>query len=183
MNEVDAIRIEEFRQFKKEIRGSREYLIVGIDVAKEKHYAFFGTAMGKTLLRRLVFENNLDGFCELLEQAEAVRIQEVLSKVVYGLEPTGNYHKPLGEHLIKCGKLVVLVSGVAVVRNRELLDGRWDKHDGETGTSIGSLVCRALQMEVLFHIIPVTPPPIPDPRAKDFQDRLTVLRMPHPNFI
>lgn len=31
-------------------------MIVGIDVAKEKHYAFFGTAMGKTLLRRLVFD-------------------------------------------------------------------------------------------------------------------------------
>ena len=41
MNETEAIRIEEFRQFKKEIRGSREYLVVGIDVAKEKHHAFF----------------------------------------------------------------------------------------------------------------------------------------------
>ena len=81
MNEVDAIRIIEFRQLKEEIRGSREYEIVGIDVAKEKHYAFFGTAMGKTLLRRLVFENNLEGFCELLEQAEALRVQEGLSKV------------------------------------------------------------------------------------------------------
>ena len=114
MNEVDAIRIEQFRQFKKEIRGSREYEVVGIDVAKEKHHAFFGTAMGKTLLRRLVFENDLEGFCKLIEQAEALRVQEGLSKVVYGLEPTGDYHKPLGEHLIKCAKLVVLVSGVAL---------------------------------------------------------------------
>ena len=59
MNVVDGIRIEEFRQFKKEIRGSKEYLIVGIDVAKDKHHAFFGTANGKTLLRRLVFGNDL----------------------------------------------------------------------------------------------------------------------------
>lgn len=51
MNEADAIRIQQFRQFKKEIRGSREYEVVGIDVAKEKHHAFFGTAAGKTLLR------------------------------------------------------------------------------------------------------------------------------------
>ena len=57
MNEVDAIRIEQFRQFKKEIRGSREYEVVGIDVAKEKHHAFFGTATGKTLLRNLVIGN------------------------------------------------------------------------------------------------------------------------------
>ena len=33
MNEVDSIRLEEFRQLKKGIRGSKEHLIVGIDVA------------------------------------------------------------------------------------------------------------------------------------------------------
>ena len=54
MNERDRIRVEEFRQFKKEIRGSAEYLIIGIDGAKDKHHAFFGTATGKTLFRRLV---------------------------------------------------------------------------------------------------------------------------------
>ena len=50
MNEVDSIRLEQFRQIKKEIRGSSEYLIVGIDVAKYMNYAFYGTATGKTLL-------------------------------------------------------------------------------------------------------------------------------------
>ena len=49
MNEEDRTRLEEFRQFRKEVRGSSEYLLVGIDVAKDKHYAFFGTAQGKTL--------------------------------------------------------------------------------------------------------------------------------------
>jgi transposase len=140
MNEVDAIRIEQFRQFKKEIRGSREYEVVGIDVAKDKHHAFFGTATGKTLLRRLVIGNDLDGFCKLIEQAEALRVQEGLSKVVYGLEPTGDYHKPLGEHLIKCAKLVVLVSGVALRRNRELLDGRWDKNDVKDAANVADLI-------------------------------------------
>jgi len=50
MNNVDSIMLEQFRQIRKEIRGSEHYLIVGIDVAKNKHYAFFGTATGKTLL-------------------------------------------------------------------------------------------------------------------------------------
>ena len=55
MNETDRIRLEEFRQFKKEIRGSAEYLIVGMDVAKDKHHAFFGMATGlsKTYLRQV----------------------------------------------------------------------------------------------------------------------------------
>ena len=132
--------IERFRQLKKEIRGSEEHLIVGIDVAKDKHHAFFGTATGKTLLRRLVFENNKMGFEKLLTHIEAIRVQHALSKVVFGFEPTGNYHKPLGAYLIKCGLMVVLVSGVAVKRNRELLDGRWDKHDTKCAANIADLI-------------------------------------------
>lgn len=142
MNNVDAIRLEEFRQFRKEIQGSREYLVVGIDVAKEKHHAFFGTATGKTLMRRLIFGNDIEGFEKLLEHTEALRVQHGLSKVVFGLEPTGDYHKPLGEHLIRCGRLVVLVSGVALKNNRETLDGRWDKNDTKDSANVADLVSR-----------------------------------------
>ena len=88
MNDVDSIRLEEFRQLKKEIRGSKDYLIVGIDVAKDKHKAFFGTATGKTLFKRLVFENTREGFEKLLIQAEPVKLQHGLTKTVFGLEPT-----------------------------------------------------------------------------------------------
>jgi len=140
MNEVDAIRVKEFRQLKKEIRGAEDYLIVGIDVAKDKHHAFFGTATGKTLFKRLLFDNTIEGFERLRIQVEAIKVQNGLRKVVFGLEPTANYHKPLGEHLIKCGDKVVLVSGVAVKRNRELLDGRWDKHDTKDAANVADLI-------------------------------------------
>lgn len=151
MNEVERIRLDEFRQLKKEIRGSKEHLIVGIDVAKEKHNAFFGTATGKTLLKRLVFKNNIEGFQRLLTYVEAVKIKHGLETEVFGLEPTANYHKPLGEHLIKCGLNVVLVSGVSVKRNRELLDGRWDKHDTKDSANIADLVS---QGKCLFYEYP-----------------------------
>ena len=140
MNEVEDTRLKEFRQFKKEIRGSKDHLIIGIDIAKEKHHAFFGTATGKTLLRRLIFDNTIEGFEKLLTQVRAIQVAQGLPKVVFGLEPTANYHKPLGEHLIKCGRMVVLVSGVAVKRNRELLDGRWDKHDTKDSANIADLI-------------------------------------------
>jgi transposase len=140
MNEVDRIRLEQFRQFRKEVRGSKEYLLVGIDVAKEKHYAFFGTATGKTLLRRLVFENNSEGFRKLLGQAGAMKDQNGLKRVVFGMEPTGDYHKPLGEHLIRCGHSVVLVSGVAAHENRKTLDGRWDTNDTRDAANVADLV-------------------------------------------
>jgi hypothetical protein len=151
MNEVDIIRLEQFRQLKKEIRGSKEHLIVGIDVAKDKHNAFFGTATGKTMFKRLVFENTIEGFNRLLIQADAIKIQHSLKKTVFGLEPTGNYHKPLGEFLIKCSHMVVLVSGVAVKRNRELLDGRWDKHDTKDSANVADLIS---QGKCLFYEYP-----------------------------
>jgi hypothetical protein len=65
MNIEDTIRREQFLKIKSEIRGSDDYLVVGIDVAKDKHHAFMGTTTGKSLLRKLVFENNLDGFRKL----------------------------------------------------------------------------------------------------------------------
>jgi transposase len=152
MNQVDRIRLEEFRQVRKEIRGSTEYLVVGIDVAKDRHVAFFGMATGKTLLKRLVFDNNLEGFEKLLVQVEALKVQHVLSKVVFGLEPTGNYHKPLGEHLIRCGHRVVLVSGVAAHENRKTLDGRWDTNDTRDAANVADLVS---QGKCLFYEFPV----------------------------
>src|SRR4030043_1064796 len=129
MNEEDRSRLEEFCQFRKGVRGSSEYLLVGIDVAKERHYAFFGTAQGKALLRRLVFENNVEGFRKLLGQARALKDQNGLRRIVFGMEPTANYHKPLGQHLIRCGHLVVLVSGVAACENRT--SGIWSGCFGE----------------------------------------------------
>lgn len=140
MNNVDGIRLEQFRQIRKEIRGSSEYLIVGIDVAKYKHYAFYGTATGKTLLKRLIFENSIEGFDKLLTHEESLKIRHGLEKVIYGLEPTGNYHKPLGEHLIKCFRNVVLVSGAAVKNNRKMMDGRWDKNDTKDAAIMADLI-------------------------------------------
>ncbi len=140
MDEFNRNRLEEFRQLREEIRHSEEYLIVGIDIAKDRHHAFFGTATGKTLLRRLVFSNDHEGFRRLLDQAEALRVRHGLEKVVYGMEPTANYHKPLGEYLITQGRTVVLVSGVTVKRNRESLDGRWDKHDVKDSANVADLI-------------------------------------------
>jgi transposase len=140
MDEENRNRLEQLGQLKQEIRQSEEYLIVGIDIAKDQHHAFFGTATGKTLLRRLVFSNDGEGYRKLLDQAEALRVRHGLKKVVYGMEPTGNYHKPLGEYLIHMGRVVVLVSGVTAKHNRESLDGRWDKHDDKDSANVADLI-------------------------------------------
>jgi transposase len=151
MENSKLTRLKEFRQLKKEIRGSEEHLIVGIDVAKEKHRAYFGTATGKSLLRKLVFDNSIEGFETLLHRTRAIMAQEGLSKVVYGVEPTADYHKPLGEFLIRGGQNLVLVSNGAVKQNRELLDGRWDKNDTKDSANVADLIS---QGKFLYYDLP-----------------------------
>ena len=151
MNSSDGIRLQEFCQFKKEIRGSTDYLIVGLDIGKERHNAFFGTATGRTLHKGMFFENTYEGFQKLLIQTEALKVQHGLRKLIFGLEPTANYHKPLGEYLIKGGQMVVLVAAAATAKNRELLDGRWDKHDTKDAANVADLI---VQGKCLYYDCP-----------------------------
>jgi transposase len=140
MKHNNVNRYAEFCQFRREIRGSAEYVIVGIDVAKERHQAFFGTATGQVLLKRLLFDNNAGGFCGLLERVDQLKTRHGLSKAVLALEPTGNYHKPLANWLLEQGQLLVLVSNHAIAENRQTLDGRWDKNDTKDSANVADLV-------------------------------------------
>ena len=166
MGYEDSIRLREFRQLKKEIRGSNDHLIVGIDIAKETHNAFFGTASGRTLHRRLIFNNSVEGFEKLLTMTNALQVQYDMKKVVFGLEPTANYHKPLGEHLIKCGHPLVLVPAAAVKNNRSLLDGKWDKHDAKDSANVADLIS---QGKFLFY-------EDPDPMIQDLRNLISLKR-------
>ena len=143
MSNQEIIRRRQFCQITKEISGSTQYLVVGIDVGKDNHHAFMGSVTGSSLYRKLIFANNLDGFGRLIESSNQIKTQYGLSKIVFGLEPTGNYHKPLARHLMRCDRNVVLVTGQAVKNNRQLLDGRWDKNDTKDAANVADLVSRA----------------------------------------
>lgn len=138
--ETKEDRLQEFKNMRATIRGSSTFLVVGVDVAKDRHHAFFGTADGKTLWKKLVFDNTLQGFKKLETMAEELLILHNLKTVVYGVEPTASYHKPLAEHLIRQQQQVVYVSNVAVKKNRGLLDGRWDKNDTKDAANIADLI-------------------------------------------
>jgi len=142
MNKVDVSRIEQFRQLKKEIRGTDDYLIVGIDVAKSKHHAFFGTPNGRTVLKGLVVENSASGFEHLLTLTQFYVDRDGFKQVVFGVEPTGVYHKPLAEFLIDQDHLVVYVTNEAIKKNRALLDGRWDKNDTKDSANVADLIAQ-----------------------------------------
>jgi transposase len=133
-------RLELFKGIRLSLRGSDKHLLVGIDIAKDNHHAFFGTPNGRTLRKNLVFDNNVQDFERLRSLAKDLQNQYGLNEVVYGLEPTASYHKPLAEYLIRKGEHVVYVSNVAVAKNRALLDGRWDKNDKKDAANVADLV-------------------------------------------
>jgi transposase len=145
-------RLKLFRSLKASVRGSEKYLLVGIDIAKNTHHAFFGTPNGKTLRKNLVFENTVKGFESLRALVRDLQKQHGLVEVVYGVEPTASYHKPLAEYLINNQEHVVYVSNVAVAKNRAMLDGRWDKNDKKDAANVADLVG---QGRCLYYDIPV----------------------------
>lgn len=71
--------------------------------------------------------------------------------MVFGVEPTADYHKPLAEFLINNGLTVILVSNGTVKQNRELLDGRWDKNDTKDSANVADLIS---QGKFLYYDLP-----------------------------
>jgi transposase len=102
--------------------------------------SFFGTPQGKTLRKLLIFDNTVAGFESVRSAATTIQKQQGFTEVVYAVEPTSSYHKPLAEYLINQGENVVYVSNVAVAKNRALLDGRWDKNDKKDAANVADLV-------------------------------------------
>ena len=64
-------------------------ILVGIDVAKDKHDCFISNSDGEVLFDVFTIPNNIDGFSELYEKISSVA--EDLTKVKVGLEATGHY--------------------------------------------------------------------------------------------
>ena len=137
-----ANRLQWFRQFKEHVNASTSILIVGIDIGKDTHHAFLGTAAGRTIHRRLIFENSIYGFDRLLFLIKRQMSDKQLTEVVIGVEPTSVYHKPLSEYLITMGYDVVYVTNTAIKKNRVILDGRWDKNDTKDAANVADLVSR-----------------------------------------
>ena len=82
------------------------------------------------------------GFKQLITRASQLQVEHGLGRVVYGLEPTGNYHKPLSNWLLEQDQMLVLVSSKSISDNRQTLDGRWDKNDTKDSANVADLIAQ-----------------------------------------
>jgi transposase len=95
---------------------------VAVDVAKASHEALIELPDGSR--QRLRIANTA---------ADFKRFAGVLSSFSphceVALEPTGDYHRPLANFLLREGHRVHFVSSIATSRTREALYNSWDKND------------------------------------------------------
>ncbi|MCB4790784.1 MAG: IS110 family transposase [Elusimicrobia bacterium] len=142
-------KVEQFRQVRPEIQKNKDYLLIGIDAAKNSSVACFYNIEKEILLRKYYVNHNLEDFQKFTYKIEQTMEMNNLKSVIIGVEPTANYHKPLSEYLKSKGYLVVYVSSVAAKSNRKTIDGgRWGKNDPRDAYNVADLM---RQGKIMFY--------------------------------
>lgn len=115
-------------------------LIIGIDIAKDKHVARAQDDRGFEFGKRLVFENRIHGFQSLLEWMERHKKENGKTHVIFGVEPTGHYWLNLAYFLNAKGFDFVLVNPMHVKKSKELDDNSPTKNDTKDAKVIAQLI-------------------------------------------
>lgn len=115
-------------------------IIVGIDIAKRKHWVQPMLYNGILLGKPFSIKNNRDGFNSLLAKLELIKQQNNGQEIIVGLEPTGHYWKALSQFLTNNQVQVFLVNPYHVKKSKELDDNTQTKSDPKDAMIIGRLV-------------------------------------------
>lgn len=115
-------------------------MIVGVDIAKELQWARFIDYRGLELRKPIKFQNDKNGFENILSSIKTICKDRKLNNIIVGLEPTGHYWKPLANYLIMHGITVVMVNPYHTKRAKELDDNSPTKSDKKDAITIARLV-------------------------------------------
>ena len=102
-------------------------IFVGIDVAKDTHYAAVSDDSGAVLVKPFAFQNNARGFCLLLKKLSEFDRSELL----IGLESTGIYSENLICFLYESGFRLAVINPIqtATLRKTAIRKTKTDKVD------------------------------------------------------
>jgi transposase len=117
-------------------------IIVGIDAAKDLHYARITDYRGLDLMKPVKVHNNMDGFESLLAKVEKQCAKHGCDQVVIGLEPSGHYWRALGWYLMLHSSKPVLagVNPYHTKQAKELDDNSQTKSDPKDAQVIAHLI-------------------------------------------
>jgi len=102
---------------------------VGIDVAKNVHYACVASQNNKILTQPFAFDNNIDGFNKLVGAFKKFPKNDV----IIGLESTGVYGENLIAFLSEQGYKIALINPIetSAVRRKRIRNAKTDKIDSK----------------------------------------------------
>jgi transposase len=109
--------------------------LVAIDIARYWNYVLVETAAGKR--HRFKMENTAADFDRLISF-----LQSLPGPCRVGIEPTGDYHRPIAYRLLTAGFEVVGINSVAVARYRDAMFNSWDKNDPKDAAVILEMLKR-----------------------------------------
>ena len=116
-------------------------VIVGIDIAKNVHWAGIILPNGKEIKKSFSFHNNKKGIESLVETVKNVLTMLNLKKAIVGMEPTGHYWKSCARYLKKIDWIhVVTVNPKKVKDAKELDDNCQTKNDKKDCMTIARLI-------------------------------------------
>lgn len=119
---------------------SEQTLVIGIDIAKRKHYACAMDDRGRVLQKSFPFHQSSDGFMHFLQRISALQTTHAKSTILVGFEPTGHYWMNLADFLIVHDIPFVMVNPMHVNRTKELDDNLQTKNDAKDARVIAQLI-------------------------------------------
>lgn len=123
-------------------------VIVGIDIAKNLHWAGIILPNGKEIKKSFSFDNNKKGFESLVEIVKNVLKMLNFKKVIIGMEPTGHYWKSVARYLKQIDWIkVVTVNPFHVKQSKEFDDNCQTKNDKKDCMTIARLIKDARYFE------------------------------------
>ena len=147
----------------KEYCGSKQYrnyyergicmIVVGIDVAKDKHDCFVMNSEGEVLFNPFVIQNNREGFDSLYEKICAVA--DDFTNVKVGLEATGHYSYNILGYLLDKGFPTYVINPLHTNLYRKSLSLRKTKTDKVDARTIAAMLLSDVNLKsysnTLYH--------------------------------
>lgn len=115
-------------------------IIVGIDIAKETHWARIISPYGLEFCKPFLINNNIIDFKMLENKINNIKTKNNLGQVIIGMEPTGSYGSSLIKFLVNAGFYVVNVMSNHVKKAKELDDNTPTKNDRKDALTIANLI-------------------------------------------
>lgn len=119
---------------------TEETLIIGVDIAKKKHFARAFDWRGIELDKVISFTSDLMGFKQFNQWAQDIANKYGKNKIIVGLEPTGHYWFTFASYVSKRNKKIVQVNPYHVKKAKELDDNNPSKNDRKDPKTIAMLV-------------------------------------------